>query len=59
MELTLKKKMNLNKNFLKFCNDNQYEINQNQLEIIDNLKDYYKNNFHQNLISKILKKKRY
>ena len=49
--------MNLNKNFLKFCNDNQYEINQNQLEIIDNLKDYYKNNFNQNFISKILKKK--
>ena len=23
--------MNLNKNFLKFCNENQYEINQNQL----------------------------
>ncbi len=49
--------MNLNKNFLKFCNDNQYEINQNQLEIINNLKDYYEENFNQNLIKKIFKKK--
>jgi hypothetical protein len=49
--------MNLNKNFLKFCNENQYEINQNQLEIIDNLKKYYEDNFHQNLINSIFKKK--
>ena len=49
--------MNLNKNFLKFCNENQYEINQNQLEIIENLKDYYEVNFHQNLINRIFKKK--
>ena len=49
--------MNLNKNFLKFCNENQYEINQNQLEIIDNLEKYYEDNFHQNLINSIFKKK--
>ena len=49
--------MNLNKNFLKFCNENQYEINQNQLEIIENLKKYYEDNFHQNLINSIFKKK--
>ena len=31
--------MNLKKLFLKFCEDNQFEINHNQLDIIKNLKD--------------------
>ena len=30
--------MNLNKLFLNHCEDKQYEINQNQLNIIENLK---------------------
>ena len=37
--------MNLHKLFLKHCEKNKYEINQNQLDIINNLKDYYRNNF--------------
>jgi len=49
--------MNLNNLFLKHCENHKYEINQNQLVIINNLMDYYKNNFHQSLLSKIFKKK--
>ena len=37
--------MNLKKVFLKHCENNVYEINQRQLSIIDNLLDYYKDNF--------------
>jgi predicted ATPase len=48
--------MNLKKSFLKHCEDKQYEINQNQIDIIESLKNYYKNNFNQSLINKILKK---
>ena len=48
--------MNLKKSFLKYCEDKQYEINQNQIGIIDSLEDYYKNNFNQSLINKIFKK---
>ncbi|MDC0150961.1 cell division protein ZapE [Candidatus Pelagibacter sp.] len=49
--------MNLDKSFLKHCEDNRYEINQNQIQIIVNLKDYYDNNFDKSLLSKIFKKK--
>ena len=49
--------MNLKKFFLKHCNSNKFEINQNQLNIIDNLKDYYNKNFNQSFIDKIFKKK--
>ena len=49
--------MNLNKFFLQHCIDNKYEINQNQIEIINNLKDYYDVNFNQSLLNKIFKKK--
>ncbi len=49
--------MNLSKSFLKHCKDHQFEINQNQIEIIDNLKNYYNDNFNQNFISKFFKKK--
>ncbi len=48
--------MNLKKLFLKFCEDSQFEINDNQLDIINNLKDYYSSNFNQTLLNKILKK---
>ncbi len=51
--------MNLNKLFFKHCKNNQYEINQNQLNIINNLKDFYTNNFNQNFLSKLFKKKNY
>ena len=51
--------MNLKFFFLKHCEDNQYEINQNQLDIINNLQNYYKGNFNQNLFSKIFKKNKF
>ena len=45
--------MNLNKDFLHHCEDNKYEINQNQINIINSLKDYYNDNFNQGLLNKI------
>ena len=50
--------MNLKDLFVKHCEENNYEINQNQLDIINNLEDYYKENFNQNLLTKIFKKKK-
>ena len=38
--------MNLKKLFLDHCEIKQYEINQNQLDLINYLQDYYKNNFN-------------
>ena len=49
--------MNLKKLFLVHCEKNKYEINKNQLDIINNLKGYYKNNFKQTFLDKIFKKK--
>ena len=48
--------MNLKEVFLKHCENNVFEINQRQLNIIDNLLDYYKDNFDQSFLNKILKK---
>ena len=48
--------MNLKKLFLDHCDVNQYEINQDQLDIIENLKKFYLSNFYQTIISKILRK---
>ena len=50
--------MNLNKLFLDHCEDNQYEINENQIYIIDKLKDYYSSNFNQNFLRKFFKKEK-
>ena len=49
--------MNLKKHFLEHCEFEDYEINQNQIKIIDDLKKYYIENFKQNLIAKFFKKK--
>tara|TARA_B110001452_G_scaffold64015_1_gene50779 strand:- start:1963 stop:3009 length:1047 start_codon:yes stop_codon:yes gene_type:complete len=49
--------MNLKRLFLKHCEENQYEINKEQIDIINDLKDYYRNNFNQSFLNKILKKK--
>ena len=49
--------MNLYKTFLQYCEDNKYEINKNQINIINNLKDYYDDNFNQGILNKIFKKK--
>ena len=50
--------MNLNKLFLNHCEDKQYEINQNQIDTIDKLKDYYSSNFNQNFLKKFFKKEK-
>ena len=48
--------MNLKKLFLNHCEVEQYEINQNQLNLINYLENYYKTNFKQNFFTKIFKK---
>ena len=50
--------MNLNKLFLNHCEDKQYEINQNQIDTINKLKDYYSSNFNQNFLKKFFKKEK-
>ena len=49
--------MNLKKLFLKYCKEQQYEVNQEQLDIINYLKIYYTENFKQNFLTKLFKKK--
>ncbi len=49
--------MNLKESFLEYCEKKQYEINQDQLIVIENLKNYYEDNFKQNLLDKIFKKR--
>ena len=48
--------MNLKKLFLDHCEINKYEINQNQLNIIKNIKNFYSENFNSKIFSKIFKK---
>ena len=49
--------MNLNKLFLEHCLEKQFEINQSQVDIINNLKNFYIQNFKQPFFKKIFKKK--
>jgi cell division protein ZapE len=49
--------MNLNKSFLKHCQNHQFEINSNQVGIVNNLGNYYIENFKQNFFKKIFSKK--
>jgi len=49
--------MNLKKLFLKHCENNQYELNLSQIEIIDDLRDYHKNNFNRSFLKSYSKKK--
>ena len=48
--------MNLKKSFLKYCLENKFEINQNQIDIISKLNSYYQTNFKKNFIKKFLNK---
>jgi predicted ATPase len=48
--------MNLEKSFLKHCEKNQFEVNKNQLDIIKNLHNFYKENFNQSYLIKFFKK---
>ena len=50
--------MNLKKIFINHCEDQQYEINRNQLDIINYLRIYYSENFTQSFFSKFFKKKK-
>ena len=50
--------MNLKRLFLKYCENQQYEINQNQLDIINYLKIYYSENFRHTFFTKFFKKKK-
>ena len=49
--------MNLKKLFLEYCLEKKFEINQDQIGVINNLKDYYIQNFKQSFFKKIFKKK--
>ena len=51
--------MNLNKSFLKFCKDNEYEINENQISVIKKLSEFYNLNFKESFIKTIFTKKKY
>ena len=50
--------MNLERLFLKHCEDHQYENNQNQLDIINCLEVYYKENFKKSFLTNFFKKKK-
>ena len=49
--------MNLSNLFLKFCEKKEYEINQNQITIIEKLDKFYNQNFNKSFLKKIFKKK--
>ena len=49
--------MNLKRLFLKHCKKQKYEINQNQFDIINYLKVFYKENFGNNFLFNFFKKK--
>ena len=49
--------MNLNKLFLKHCKKNNLEINSNQLNLIDELNNFYNLNFNKSFLKKIFIKK--
>jgi cell division protein ZapE len=49
--------MNLKELFLKYCEEKQFEINQSQIDVINNLKSYHVQNFKYSFFNKIFKKK--
>ena len=49
--------MNLKKLFLNHCKKNNLEINPNQLELVDQLNDFYSLNFNKSFFKKIFSKK--
>ncbi len=49
--------MNLKNLFLKFCEDKEYELNHNQITIIEKLGEFYNLNLNNSLFKNILKKK--
>ena len=49
--------MNLNKLFLNFCKKNNLEINSNQLDLIEELNQFYNLNFNKSFLKKIFTNK--
>ena len=49
--------MNFKDLFLEHCKKNKFNINQNQIKIIEQLKGYYDQNFKKSLLNNIFKKK--
>ena len=49
--------MNLSNSFLKFCEDRDYEINENQINIIQKLGEFHNQNFNKSFFKKIFKEK--
>jgi cell division protein ZapE len=48
--------MNLNKLFIDHCKKNNLEINSNQLDLIEELNQFYNLNFNKSLLKKIFSK---
>ena len=49
--------MNSKKLFLNFCKKNNLEINPNQLELVDQLNNFYNLNFNKSFLKKIFSNK--
>ena len=49
--------MNLNKSFLNHCKKNNLEINSNQIDLIEELNQFYNLNFNKPFLKKIFSKK--
>ena len=50
--------MNLERSYLKYCKDKDLEVNENQINIVQKLIEYYNLNFKQSFIKKIFKDKK-
>ena len=50
--------MNLRKIFLNYCEKEEFEINKSQLIVIDELKEFYEENFKRSFLTKLFKKKK-
>jgi len=49
--------MNLNKSFIEYCEKELFEINKDQLNVIEKLNSYYQENFERTFFDKIFKTK--
>ena len=49
--------MNLNKLFLNHCKKNNLEVNPNQIDLIEELNQFYNLNFKKSILKKIFSKK--
>ena len=49
--------MNLNKSFINHCKKNNFDINPNQLDLIEKLNQFYNLNFNKSFLKKIFSKR--